>query len=97
MRSRLFVGARRKWCGMGDHVSPEQPAEAVAQRSADRLALALEDVGFDVGQAFPMLRGALDRDGTPVVELGRVAAEVADGLANVLVRAARLGVVDGAD
>ena len=50
-----------------------------------------------IGQAFPMLRGALDRDGTPVVELRRVAAEVADGLANVLVRAARLGVVDGAD
>ncbi len=62
------------------------------QRTADRLALALEDVGFDVGRAFPMLRSGTNRDGAPFVELGTVTEAVASGLATVLSEAARLGV-----
>ncbi len=58
--------------------------DVVAQWSADRLALALEDVGFDVGREFPMLRGRVDGDGLPVVEMGRVTATVAAQLATVL-------------
>jgi hypothetical protein len=78
-------------------VSEQQPrpggdADATAQRSADRLALALEEVGFDVGVAFPMLGGGVDRHGGPGVELGRVTASVADRLSAVLSQAARQGV-----
>jgi hypothetical protein len=68
------------------------PAEAASRETADRLALALEEVGFDVGRAFPVLCGVLDIDGSPAVLLGRVDAEVAGTLAAVLVRAAGLGV-----
>jgi hypothetical protein len=64
----------------------------VAQRSADRLALALEEIGFDVGRAFPMLSSGRDRHGTPNVELGRVTTTVADRLSAVLSQAARHGV-----
>jgi hypothetical protein len=67
-------------------------AEATAQRSADRLAVALEDVGFDVGRAFPTLRGAVDRDGAPVVEFGRISHATASDLTGVLVQAARQGI-----
>jgi hypothetical protein len=63
-------------------------AEAIAQRSADRLAVALEEVGFDVGLAFPMLDGGVDGDGNPIVDLGRVEESVASQLATVLTRAA---------
>lgn len=66
---------------------------AVAQRSADRLALALEEVGFDVGRAFPMLGSGPDRSGAPYVELGRVSPSVADQLSAVLARAAQHGVM----
>jgi hypothetical protein len=71
----------------------EQPPKdagpgAIAQRSADRLALALEDVGFDVGREFPMLQGGVDREGAPVVDLGRVTEAVASRLSLVLSRAA---------
>lgn len=68
-----------------------------AQRAADRLALALEDVGFDVGRDFPSLSSGVDRAGAPVVQLGQVTAPVADGLASVLSQAAQHGaaVVDG--
>jgi hypothetical protein len=80
----------------GPLVAQEPPKdsafEAVAQRSADRLALALEDVGFDVGRAFPLLQSGVDRDGTPIVELGRVTEEVASRLSTVLSRAAQRGV-----
>lgn len=69
--------------------------ESVAQRAADHLALALEDVGFDVGRAFPLLHGRLDREGAPVVDLGHVAASVASRLTAVLSRAA--GSPDHAD
>jgi hypothetical protein len=65
---------------------------ASAQRAADRLALALEDVGFDVGQAFPMLHSGTNRNGAPLVELGSVTEGVASDLATVLLEAARLGV-----
>ena len=71
---------------------PGEGRDERARRSADRLAVALEEVGFDVGRAFPMLRDAADRDGMPAIELGRVAAPVADQLSDVLTRAARHGV-----
>jgi hypothetical protein len=68
---------------------------AAAERSADRLAVALEDVGFDVGRAFPALNGEVDREGHPVVDLGRVAEPVASQLATVLARAAESGKTAG--
>jgi hypothetical protein len=64
-----------------------------ARQTADALALALEDVGFDVGHAFPGLGQGLDRGGAPVVELGNVAPPVAAALADVLADAARHGVM----
>jgi len=68
---------------------PTEPGpEAIAQRSADRLALALEDVGFDVGVAFPMLQGGVDREGAPIVDLGRVAESIASRLTTILNHAA---------
>jgi hypothetical protein len=72
--------------------SADSDPEVAAQRSADRLALALEDVGFDVGQAFPMLRNGVDREGTPIVELGHVTAAVACRLSTVLSQAAQHGI-----
>jgi hypothetical protein len=69
----------------------------VAQVSADRLALALEEVGFDVGRAFPMLGSGLDRRGIAGVELGRVTAMVANRLSTVLSQAAQLGVTTPAE
>ncbi|MBT8226364.1 MAG: hypothetical protein HKP61_01960 [Dactylosporangium sp.] len=68
------------------------PADAAAQQAADRLALALEEIGFDVGRAFPLLHGMLNTDGTPGVLLGRVSADVAVDLAGALARAAECGV-----
>ncbi|MEV4343548.1 hypothetical protein AB0J83_03580 [Actinoplanes sp. NPDC049596] len=59
-----------------------------AQRSADRLALALEDVGFDVGQEFSALHDAIDRQGAAVVRIGDVLPIVADRLAAVLMSGA---------
>jgi hypothetical protein len=67
-------------------------AEVRARRAADRLAVALEEVGFDVGRAFPALTSRLDRDGTPVVDLGTVTDGVAAQLADVLARATSRGV-----
>lgn len=72
------------------------PAD-VAQRAADGLALALEDVGFDVGRVFPALRGNVESGGTPTVELGRITAEVAAQLTAVLSDAARHGVTTSQD
>lgn len=63
---------------------PVPGPETIAQRSADRLASALEEAGFDVGVAFPGLQGILDRTGAPVVELGRVTASDANRLAATL-------------
>jgi hypothetical protein len=67
-------------------------AEAVAQQAADMLALALEDVGFDVGRAFPGLRGALGHDGSARVDVGRVLASTALDLAGLLNRASLHGI-----
>jgi hypothetical protein len=58
--------------------------DAIAHHSADRLALALEDAGFDVGREFPMLHGGLDRDGTPIVNLGYITEVVAAHLTTLL-------------
>ncbi len=66
--------------------------DADAQRSADHLALALEDVGFDVGQDFPVLHDAVGRQGLPVVRLGDVRPLTAGRLADVLSRAAARGI-----
>jgi hypothetical protein len=72
----------------------EDPAspKRMAQRSADRLALALEDVGFDVGQEFPTLRGEVGAGGEPFVEVGRVSRATAARLSVILTEAARHGV-----
>lgn len=67
-------------------------AETQARQAADRLALALENVGFDVGRAFPLLIGAVDRGGAAVVDVGRVTARVATELAAVLSRATKRGI-----
>lgn len=63
-------------------------AHEVAQQAADRLALALEDVGFDVGMAFPLLRGTVTRTGMPVVDLGKVAEPIASRLTAILISVA---------
>jgi hypothetical protein len=72
----------------GEQPPKDAGSDAIAQRSADRLALALEDVGFDVGREFPMLQGGVDQAGAPVVDLGRVTEAVASRLSLVLTRAA---------
>ena len=61
---------------------------AEAQRATDRLALALEDAGFDVGQEFPALHDAIGRQGFAVVRIGDIRPSVADRLATVLSRGA---------
>jgi hypothetical protein len=72
--------------------SPASPdAYPLAQQAADRLALALEEVGFDVGVAFPGLRGLLDVSGTPAVYLGSVTSAVSSDLSSFLGDAVRLG------
>ena len=68
-------------------------AETLAQRAADHLALTLEEVGFDVGVAFPGLHGASDKSGTPTVYLGHVNYSIASDLSAFLADAVRLGVV----
>jgi hypothetical protein len=73
---------------MEDPASPKR----LGQRSADRLALALEDVGFDVGQEFPMLRSEVDARGEPFIEVGRVSRATAARLSVILTEAARHGV-----
>ncbi len=67
------------------------PAEA-AQLAADRLALALEEAGFDVGTAFPELRSGWDSSGAPGVRIGAVTCGVATNLAVFLTRAVETGV-----
>ncbi|MEU4220820.1 hypothetical protein [Actinoplanes sp. NPDC026623] len=61
---------------------------AAARRSADRLALALEEAGFDVGQEFPALHDAIGRQGKPVVRIGDVLPPIADRLAAALMTGA---------
>ncbi|GID32915.1 hypothetical protein [Paractinoplanes brasiliensis] len=66
----------------------EREDQESAQRSADRLAIALEDAGFDVGQEFPALHDAIGRQGAAVVRIGDVRPAVADRLATALVSGA---------
>jgi hypothetical protein len=82
---------------VGGGVAEQKPprSRGLSARAADRLAVALEEVGFDVGREFPMLTGCVDRHGEPAVELGRVSASVADGLSAVLTEAAQHGVATG--
>lgn len=65
-------------------------AEA-ARDATDRLALALEEVGFDVGRAFPGLQTGWDGAGVPGVRLGTVNAYVASDLAAFLENAVSAG------
>ncbi|OJF10737.1 hypothetical protein [Couchioplanes caeruleus] len=58
--------------------------DEAARRSAERLALALEDAGFDVGQEFPALHDAVGRQGRAVVRIGDVLPPIADRLASAL-------------
>ena len=62
----------------------DRGGEGVARRSVDRLALALEDAGFDVGREFPALHDAIGRQGVAVVRLGDIQPAVADRLAAVV-------------
>ena len=66
-----------------DHADQE-----LARRSADRLALALEEAGFDVGQEFPLLSDAIGRQGAAVVRIGDVRTAIADRLAAALMSGA---------
>jgi hypothetical protein len=63
-----------------------------AQHAADRLALALEEAGFDVGRAFPGLRSGWDESGAPGVRLGVVTCSVALELVALLFSAVNAGV-----
>ena len=69
--------------------SDDRGTEAQAQRATDRLALALEDAGFDVGQEFPALHDAIGRQGFGVVRIGDVHPTTAERLAAVLSRGTR--------
>jgi hypothetical protein len=73
-------------------MTSDRASEAEAQQSADRLALALEDAGFDVGPEFPALHNAIGRSGSAVVRLGDISPPTADRLATVLSRAAAGGI-----
>ena len=72
--------------------SDERGGTGDAQASADLLALALEDVGFDVGQEFGALHHTIARHGIAVVRLGDIRPATADRLALVLSRAAECGI-----
>jgi len=67
-------------------------AEEVALQAADRLAVALEEAGFDVGRSFPALQGSITLDATARVELGRVTAQDAVRLATLLEQAVAQGI-----
>lgn len=68
----------------------DRAGEQAAQRSADRLALALETAGFDVGREFTALHDAIGRQGEAVVRVGDIAPPVADRLAAALTAFAAL-------
>ncbi|MEV4535393.1 hypothetical protein AB0J82_16335 [Asanoa sp. NPDC049518] len=72
--------------------SSDRGEAAGAQTSVDRLAIALEDVGFDVGQEFSELHDTIGRHGIAVVRLGDIGPATADRLALVLSRAAERGI-----
>ncbi|GID61988.1 hypothetical protein Aco03nite_103920 [Actinoplanes couchii] len=62
----------------------KQAEHETARQATDRLALALEDAGFDVGADFPGLHDVVDQAGTVVVRLGDVMPSVADRLTELL-------------
>lgn len=66
---------------------------SAAGMSADLLASALENVGFDVGREFVMLRSAVDYRARPAVDLGQIPELTAQRLTIVLSRAAEAGIV----
>jgi hypothetical protein len=70
----------------GESLPTSADAEATARIAADRLAIALEEVGFDVGRDFADLGHRVDAGGAPVVNLGHVAASVATRLTGLLLR-----------
>lgn len=92
---RLAAKAGYRW-RVGNRMSrqglPRGTDEPGAEQAADLLAIALEDVGFDVGRDFPGLTSGAGVDGVGFVELGRVSGGVAWGLACVLTKAAGRGV-----
>lgn len=89
---QAWFRVERKWVPMAAEDSPSSPdAKMLAHDAADRLALTLEEVGFDVGVAFPGLHGASDKSGTPTVHLGNVTSTVALDLSAVLANAVGLG------
>lgn len=65
---------------------PAATADSIARIAADRLAIALEEVGFDVGRDFTGLGHRVDTGGAPVVNIGPVAATVAARLTELLLR-----------
>jgi hypothetical protein len=62
----------------------DRAEDAATREATDRLALALEDAGFDVGQEFPDLHDAIGREGSGIVRIGDVTPLVADRLAGAL-------------
>lgn len=84
--------ARHRHDGKVPTVAEESSKSAEAARDAtDRLALALEEAGFDVGRAFPGLQAGWDEAGARGVRLGTVSAYVASDLAELLEGAVSAG------
>ena len=69
----------------------DRPGVEAARNSTDRLALALEEAGFDVGRDFPALHDAMGRQGAAVVRVGDISPAVADRLSAVLAGEAQVG------
>jgi hypothetical protein len=67
---------------------PSSPDEAT-QHTADRLALALEEVGFDVGRDFPSLGARMGVTREWLITFGDVRPAVAARLADLLIRSNR--------
>lgn len=61
-------------------------ADDTARNAADRLAIALEEAGFDVGRDFMGLTHCVDASGTPWVGLGPVTPDVSTRLTELLLR-----------
>lgn len=84
MRKTAWLGLGKGGVALEGKEAGSAGSGGPAERSADRLAVALEDVGFDVGQEFPGLRGGVDERGRPAVVLGVVEVVTADQLSAVL-------------
>lgn len=78
---------------MAEESASTSSADEFAQHAADRLALALEEAGFDVGVCFPGLRSGWDESGAPGVRLGAVTSAVASDLTMLLAGAVSAGVM----